>query len=246
MVREVALQNRVVWILSLLAVGGTLAAVGVGLNGYRQTPRALASASSVSVPSNNPRDDDPLAPRLFDQGSTIQVHVAGAVRKPGVYTLPSWARVNDAVKKAGGASPRADLDAINLADHLKDAEQVRIPVRGRVETPVAHLPTPEPPPVTVASGGHQIGRYPFTPANVAAPDTAGSGKNRRSPAGPVNLNTATQEQLESLPGIGPSTAAKIMAYRQQNGPFQQADDLMNVSGIGPGRFAKLRSLVIAP
>lgn len=240
------MQNRVVWTLTLLAVGGTLAAVGVGLNGYRQTPRALATASPLSAPANNPRDDDPLAPRLFDQGSTIQVHVAGAVRKPGVYTLPNWARVNDAVKKAGGASPRADLDAINLADHLKDAEQVRIPLRGRAEAPIAHFPTPEPPPVTVAPGGHRIGRYPFTPSAGETSRTSGGGKSAPALTGPVNLNTATQEQLEALPGIGPSTAAKIMAYRQQHGPFQQADDLMNVSGIGPGRFAKLRELVVAP
>jgi len=240
------LQTRLVWTLSILAIGATLAAIGVGLNGYQQSPHTVAAASSKPGPTANPRDDDPLAPRLFDQGSTIQVHVAGAVRKPGVYTLPSWARVNDAVKKAGGATPRADLDAINLADHLKDAEQVRIPTRGRPEVAAMHLPTPEPPPVTVSSGGHRAGRYPFAPGAANIPSAAAGNKPAVTASGPVNLNTATQEQLEALPGIGPSTAGKIMAYRQQNGPFQQPDDLMNVSGIGPGRFAKLRSLVVAP
>lgn len=240
------MQNRAVWTLTLLAIGGTLAAVGVGLNGYRQSPRAEASASPKPLVSSNPRDDDPLAPRLFDQGSTIQIHVAGAVRKPGVYTLPNWARVNDAVKKAGGATPRADLDAINLADHLKDAEQVRIPVRGRAEVLTAHLPTPEPAPVTIAAGGHRSGRYPYVTGGGELSSGGSGKKSTESLSGSINLNSATQEQLESLPGVGPSTAAKIMAYRQQNGPFQQVEDLMNVSGIGPGRFAKLKSLVIVP
>lgn len=233
------MENRVVWTLSLLAVGGSLAAIGVGLNGYRQNPRAEASAEP-RLAANHPRDDDPLAPRLFDQGSTIQVHVAGAVRKPGVYTLPGWARVNDAVKKAGGATPRADLDAINLADHLKDAEQVRIPFRGRAEPLSNHPPAPEPPPLQAADGGHRSGRYPFVTGNSESPAT-GSRK-----AGPLNLNTATREQLEALPGIGPETAAKIMAYRQENGKFHQAEDLMNVPGIGPGRFARLKPLVTVP
>ena len=238
------MQTRLAWTLTLLAIAATLAAVGVGFNGYRQSPHSAAAASPKAVASNNPRDDDPLAPRLFDRGGTIQVHVAGAVRKPGVYTLPNWARVNDAVKKAGGASPLADLDAINLADHLKDAEQVRIPLRGRAEVAIAHPAAPEPPPVTVAAGGHRTGRHPFAANSYAV--TSASGRDKGLATGPVNLNSATQEQLESLPGIGPSTAAKIVAFRRENGPFQQADDLMNVSGIGPGRFAKLRALVVAP
>jgi competence protein ComEA len=115
-------------------------------------------------------EQDPNAPRLFDRSEPIRIHVAGAVRRPGVYSLPAWARVVDAVKKAGGATSEADLDAINLADHLQDAEQLRVPLKGRRGPLTAHQPTPEPPPLSPTAGGHGLGRYPFARgANAVLP-----------------------------------------------------------------------------
>jgi competence protein ComEA len=237
--------------LSMLAVSGTLAAAGVALNGYRQNPRPEPGAPSGAAPAGTVRTasvkpgnapaDDPLAPRLFDQPGSIRVHMAGAVRHPGVYSLPAWARVVDGVKKAGGATGQANLDAINLADRLKDGEQVRIPVRGLAEPLDAHQPTPEPAAVPANVGGTGVGRYPFGPGSAAS-----SGAQPAGPGQPVHLNSAGQQELERLPGVGPVTAAKILAFRTEYGPFARAEDLMNVPGIGPTRFEKLRPMVVAP
>jgi competence protein ComEA len=223
--------------MGTLAATAALAAVGVGWTGYRGSPDGvLPPAGAQAAPGTAP-GTDPLAPRLFDQSGPVRVHVAGAVKKPGVYSLPSWARVIDAVKRAGGATSQADLDAINLADPVRDGEQIRIPVRGRPQRLQAHRPTPEPPPLAPTVGGRGIGRYPFAAREASAPAPGG---------GAVNLNQATREQLEALPGIGPATAEKILAYRQEQGGFLQPEDLMNVRGIGPAKFEKLRGLVTAP
>lgn len=223
--------------MSLLAVGGSLAAVGVGLNGYRKSPKPEGPLLP-SVATAAAANDDPLAPRLFDQGQLLRIHVVGAVRKPGVYALPAWSRVHDAMKKAGGPTPQADLEGINLADRLQDGEQLRIPRLGRSEERgPAHRPTPEPPRVSVHVGGHRTGRFPF-----AAPTDERSADH----SGPVNLNTATAAQLETLPGVGPSTAAKIIQHRTEFGAFRKPDDLLNVSGIGPKRFERMRPLIQAP
>src|ERR671916_819100 len=127
------------WIMGTLAATAAVAAVGVTGWGIRSTPGALTPRTETRPSAG--RDEDPLAPRLFDQSGPIRVHVAGAVKKPGVYSLPAWARVIDAVKKAGGATASAALDRINLADPVRDGEQVRIPVRGRAERLEAHHPT---------------------------------------------------------------------------------------------------------
>jgi competence protein ComEA len=141
--------------------------------------------------------------------SKIVVHVVGAVRRPGLYALRKEARIADAVRRAGGATRRADLEAINLAAPAEDGLQVVVPRR-------------QPP--AAASG-----------AAAAPGDAPGSG--------PVHLNTATLEQLDTLPGVGPVTAQKILDWRQSHGAFTSVDDLDAVPGIGPARLEELRDLV---
>lgn len=250
-----------VWMMGSVALVAALAAVGVGLNGYRSSPRLpeLPQPLTPATAATPGAASDPLAPRLFDRSAPIRVHVAGAVRRPGVYGLSAWARVEDALKKAGGAATGADLDAINLADRLRDGEQVRFPYRGRPEPLAVHPPTPAPLPVPATLGGQRAGRYPFAPAALPlAAAGRGSGGSGGAAAGstaggagglfptPINLNTATREQLDQVPGIGPATAERIIAHREQHGPFQRPEDLLQVDGIGPGRFAQLRGVVGAP
>jgi len=154
------------------------------------------------------------------------VHVVGAVRDPGVYRLAPDARVHDAIRRAGGAGSRADLTQVNLAAKVSDGQQIVVPRRGAAATPGAPQTAPSaaaPAPSAAA------------PAAAAAPGVA-SGP-------PIDLNTATLEQLDTLDGIGPATAQKILAYRTEHGGFRSVDELAQVPGIGPKKLAALRARV---
>lgn len=146
----------------------------------------------------------------------IRVHVIGAVSVPGVYTLPGDARVIEAVQAAGGMASGADPEAVNLAEHLYDGQQVYIPLAGAPPRPSL---TPVPPPRPEAQGG------------------ASSGDMR------INLNTASAAELERLPGIGAVLAERIVAYREEHGPFTAVEQIMAVEGIGEACYARIRDLV---
>jgi competence protein ComEA len=152
--------------------------------------------------------------------SKLVVYVVGAVRRPGVYRLAEGTRIEDAVLRAGGTTPRADLIGVNLAAPLVDGEQVLVPAR---------LPAA----VAAAEG------LPGSSGGGAVPPAGGA-----VPAGPVQLSVATVEQLDTLPGIGPVTAQKIVDYRTAHGAFRSVDALDDVPGIGPSRVEQLRGLVV--
>ena len=136
------------------------------------------------------------------------VHVAGAVRRPGVYRLRAGARVNAAVRRAGGPTARADLTQLNLAAKVEDGRQVLVPER------------------------------------VAAPEgAAAAAGSAPAPGQPLNLNTATLEQLDALDGIGPATAQAILDFRDEHDGFGSVDELGEVPGIGEVRLASLREQV---
>lgn len=147
---------------------------------------------------------------------TILVHAAGAVVHPGVYSVATEARVSDLLAAAGGPSPEADLDRVNLAAPLADGSRIYVPERGEDPPPVIAGESP-----TGSSGGG------------AAPD----------PGQAVNINTATAIQLEALPGVGPATAAAIVEHRERHGPFASVEDLIEVRGIGEAKLAALRDRV---
>jgi len=146
-------------------------------------------------------------------GGRVVVHVAGAVRRPGVYKLPANARVDEAVAQAGGPTRRADLGGLNLAAQVEDGRQVLVPERLR--------------------------------AAASANPAAASGAEGAAPAEgqPVNLNTATLEQLDTLTGIGPTTAQKILDFREERGGFGSVEELGEIPGIGDKRLATLREEV---
>jgi competence protein ComEA len=152
----------------------------------------------------------------------IRVHVAGEVLRPGVYQLPGTARVVDAVDAAGGPTALADVDVINLAAALFDAAQVFVPRRGSVGT---RAPIPRPLPGV---------NVPPSP-NANTPEGASSVR--------VNINTASMSDLDTLSGVGPSTAKAIIDYRTKNGPFGSIEDLLNVRGIGPTKLDAMREQV---
>jgi competence protein ComEA len=152
-------------------------------------------------------------------GARIYVHVAGAVRRPGLLLLPPGSRVAVALDHAGGPQRRADLTGVNLAARLEDGQQVIVPVRG----------------VAAGSAG--------APATAAAPGAADPGAAPPGSAGvpKLSLGVATVEQLDQLDGIGPTLAQRIVDYRTEHGGFRSVEELREVEGIGEKRFATLRS-----
>lgn len=145
--------------------------------------------------------------------SPVVVHVLGKVEHPGVITLPSGSRVAEAIRAAGGVRRGAKTGTLNLARKLVDGEQIPVGV-----------PRPAPPPGTAPSSG---------------PSSGPSG----APGTPLDLNTATPDQLDALPGVGPVLAQRIVDYRTQHGGFRSIGQLQEVNGIGARRFADLKSMV---
>ena len=143
----------------------------------------------------------------------LTVYVTGAVNQAGVVTLPGNARVLDAVNACGGMLPTADADNVNLAQPLRDGQQIRVPTK---------VAAPQP----------------------AETETLAKSSGRPTPPGAkVNINTADEASLDTLPGIGPATAKRIIDYRQSEGPFQTLEDLKKVRGIGEAKFAKLKDMI---
>ncbi|MBE3518848.1 MAG: helix-hairpin-helix domain-containing protein [Firmicutes bacterium] len=147
----------------------------------------------------------------------IVVHVAGAVKNPGVYKLRDGQRVYEAVEMAGGARQDAALDSVNLAQVLSDGEKVYIPAKGEL-----------------SPGGGLSG---------ATTSNGTGGTARLQNPFPVNVNTADSSLLDLVPGIGPSIAQAIITYRRENGPFRSIEDLLNVPGIGPKTLSKIAPFV---
>ena len=150
----------------------------------------------------------------------LRVHVGGAVAAPGVYDLAEGARVLDAVEAAGGFAEGAARDALNLARAVSDGEQVVVPSEADIAAQEA---------VSAGAGGAAAG--------------AGASAAAGGAGGKVNINTASAAQLDTLPGVGASTAEKIVADREANGPFKTVEDLKRVSGIGDKKFAELADAI---
>ena len=192
-------------------------------------PRARAGTSGASGAPGAPggsaahpgasgsAGDKTSTTELEASRAPVVVHVVGAVLRPGVLHVPTTARWSDAVEAAGGPTADADLERINLAAPVVDGARLFVP---RIGSEVPSEIVAEPPPATSGPGGDG--------------DAA---------LAPVDLNTATPDQLDTLPGIGPATASAIIEYRESNGPFDSVDQLLDVAGIGPAKFERLASRV---
>jgi competence protein ComEA len=194
----------------------------IGIGGGSEAG-AAQSTSSARTSITRPTPTTTTAAAASPGGSArIAVHVAGAVTRPGVVELGAGTRVIDAVEAVGGAHPDADLDRLNLAAKLTDGERVYVPKVGEADPGVL--------------GGDT--------AAGAGTGTSGTGTASGGlPVGKLNLNTATEAQLEALPGIGPTYAQSILAERQRRGGFTSVNELRGVRGIGDKRFAELAPLV---
>ena len=191
---------------STLLLWGLVGIVVLGLAGrallHDRAPAAAPAQAAAPAAADPIVTTPPPGPLVVD--------VTGAVRRPGVYRLAAGARVQEAVRRAGGTTAKADSAAVNLAAKVADGQQILVPERAPV----------------LAAGS--------APAAAAGAATA---------SGPVSLNSATAEQLDQLDGVGPATAAKIIAWRTANGGFSSIDDLGQVRGIGPKKLEALRPQV---
>jgi competence protein ComEA len=187
--------------------------------------RAFAGGGGDAVAPSVALDDANAAPppgaAERRSGRRVWVHVAGAVRRPGLYRVDADARAGAAVDAAGGLARRADPRAVNLAATVRDGQQIVVPARG--ERAAAAAP----------SGG----------GGAAAPDSTGGAGGAGGTSAKLSLGSATVEQLEGLDGIGPTLAQRIVQWRDAHGGFQSVEQLREVEGIGEKRFETLRAAV---
>jgi competence protein ComEA len=180
-------------------------------------PQSVVAAEPVPTPTpsaSSAATTSSSAEAGADPAGRVVVDVGGDVREPGVYTLPAGSRVADAIEAAGGIRPGTDTDTLNRARTLADGEQIL------------------------------VGAAPTTPAAPAAPTgPAAPTDPAATTTTPLSLNSATAEQLDTLPGIGPVLAANIVSYREESGGFTSVDQLLDVSGIGESRLSELRDHV---
>lgn len=188
----------------IFIAGSLLFGAGVQYGKWRQSEEGAVPVVERGVVEGKLEVEDDVS----KEQQFIQVHIAGAVERPGVYQLPAGARVNEALKLAG-VLPEADPHALNLAAPLSDGQQIIVPRVGE--------------------------------EGKIAQGTAGPGTGRTQ--GKININTAGPEELDTLPGIGPSLAQRIIEYREQHGPFRTIEDLQNVPGIGSKRWENLKDLI---
>ncbi|MFN8413134.1 MAG: ComEA family DNA-binding protein [Anaerolineales bacterium] len=165
---------------------------------------------------------EPIVLQPAPTKAPIAVHVIGAVPRPGLYEFPEGARIQDAVDAAGGLLSTANEDAVNLAALLTDGQQLDIPYKDGAQ------------PADTGSTSSTFEQV--DPQATSAPVTENTSDL-------ININTASAEELDTLPGIGPTTAQKIIDYRTTNGPFSTIEEIMDVSGIGPSTFDEIKDLI---
>ena len=216
-------------------VAAALLVAGAGVAGYalvRPTPPPatellLPRAPSATEEAASGASGAAVASTTTTTAAELVVHAAGAVAVPGVHRVAPGSRVADLLAVAGGPAGDADLDRVNLAAALVDGERVWFPRIGEVV----------PPAVVSSPAGGSAG------PSAGGPSAGGPSAGEASPADPIDINTATAEQLDTLPGVGPATAAAIIEHRERNGAFRSVDGLLDVPGIGEAKLARLRPLV---
>ena len=210
-------------VFAVLAAGMLIPAVYLLAQG-RNNAEILILPPTEGGPEGKAAAADSGGPPGTPLPEDVQVYVHGAVQSPGVYELFPGARIADAVEAAGGPVPEADLAAINMAQRIVDEGYYYVPRAG------------ETPPMA-SREGYRSNPFHDSSAEPPSPATANPAQ------GLIDLNTATDEELATLPGIGPARAQAIVDHREQHGPFASAEAITEVHGIGQGIYQQVRELV---
>lgn len=214
------MKKRIQGVLLILCLGASVCCIGCSSSKMTSVELKKASENESqgevknkeSVGSQKKKEIVTSGEAVSNQ--TIVVYVCGAVNCPGVYTLGGSARMADAVAAAGGMTPEADANVLNLAQFLTDGQMIRIPLQGEVSVLAAQE---EQGMGETQSGQHSDGK--------------------------VNINTADSAQLMTIPGVGQAKADAIIRYREEQGTFQKTEDVMQVEGIKEGSFSKMKDYI---
>lgn len=204
----------------IIAVGIICILIVIGIFLYKRTQDT--DYSMLMIEPEEEAKENNIDQEQEKRENKIKVHVAGYVEEEGMVELAEGARIADALEAAGGATLEADLSRVNLAYVLQDGQKIYIPSILEVEEEEAEEEY-----ITEGSGGVIL-------------EEEGEEEKNNEAEGKVNINTATQTELETLNGIGPSTASKIIEYRKQNGNFQSIEEIQNVSGIGDSKYESIK------
>lgn len=216
------MHRRLDTLIYIVSAVFLIGAVTIWWQGVRPSKAPAGLEAVGPVPGSGTPETLPAGePEPPEEPATLVVHVGGAVKSPGVYRLQEGQRVYEAIALAGPEED-AELDLLNLAAVLKDSQRIIVPRKGE-----------SPPPGSGSSPGQGGGSG--TDFSSGTP----------SPTYPLNVNTASQAELESLPGIGPVLARAIIDYRERCGPFKKIEDLLSVSGIGEKILARISGYLVA-
>ena len=241
-------SDRLKWFGISRMIGSVLSVAFVGVVGWwlvqvpPPPPEASLSFASTTVAAN--ATIGVSASSINTTPQIITVHVAGAVKNPGVYRLKYGSRINDGLVAAGGATSAANLDVINLATVVNEGEQIYVPRRGEKPHVITNRPQ--------AGGAGGVGGAAGAGGAGGAGGTGGAGgaagvggatgaggATNGAASQQININLASVVELEQLPGVGPATAKAIVAYREKFGAFLKVEDLLKVRGIGPAKLSEI-------
>lgn len=203
---------------------------GIGLFDHKYELEDTSQGKESQFVDNGAKDGEIMASDTLDKKDArphkIKVYITGAVANPGVISLDSDKRLDDAIRMAGGLLEKADANRINMAMNLEDSQHYIIPYIGQDDAAVNNQATNQ----NVAG------------ASPAGGQTGGQATGNNAGA-KININTADQSKLEDIPGVGPATAKKIMDYRQKSGGFKSIEDIKNVTGIGDKKFENMKDSI---
>jgi competence protein ComEA len=222
-----------------LPIVAVVVAAAAGAAAARAFAPPAVPALSVESSANDAPATQALRrkPHHGERAARIVVYVAGEVRHSGMYELPPSSRAFDALRAAGGATRNADLVAVNLAQSLGDGDEVAVPA---LDAPsAAHSGTRAH--RSQRSHGHKKKRHYKRKHSAPASELSDSGSD--APASAVDLNVADESELETLPGVGPELAERIVAFREQAGPYASPDDLLDVAGMTQGKLDAIEPYV---